>query len=47
MKQRAKADEHAIHTGALFYNDVAQAAEGELYLRSAIRFAPGKTAPNK
>lgn len=43
----AKADEHNIHTGALFYNDVAQTAEGELYIRNAIRFAPRKTAPDK
>ena len=40
-----KAEEHNIHTGALFYNDVAQTAEGELYIRTSIRFMPGKNFP--
>ena len=40
-----KAEEHNIHTGALFYNDVAQTAEGELHIRNSIRFMPGKNQP--
>ena len=38
----AKVGEHGMHTGALSYNDVPRAAEGELPIRNAIRFAPRK-----
>ncbi len=39
----AKADEHDIHTGSLFYNDVDLTSEGEMYIRNSIRFTPHKT----
>ncbi len=31
-------ERHGIHTGALFYTDVAQSAEAEYYVRNSLRF---------
>ncbi|CAK7073426.1 MAG: hypothetical protein DELT_02005 [Desulfovibrio sp.] len=31
-------DRRGIHGGALFYNDVEQAGEGELLIRNALRY---------
>ena len=40
-------DTRGITTSALFYNDVEQAGEGELYIRHSLRFPPRDFVPEK
>lgn len=39
-------ERRGIHGGALFYNDVEQAGEGELLIRNALRY-PTSSQSNK